>query len=156
MAEFDSVIHTLGQGTLRVWLGILQRDNVGQEPEAVRARGKAVEEAKREVFTLSGPQCFEAEVMTPGTMCMHMLQEMITSGVYHDDTLMEKHSSLVSGIRGGLPAADHSRQVKQLALAANKLAGDSFSKEVEQQLATHQQREAPAEAQGRMRPRPKP
>ena len=61
----------------------------------------------------------------------------------------------MQGIKGGIPAADHSRQLMQLALAANKLVGDSFSKEVEAQLATGQQAEEPREAQSRKRPRPK-
>ena len=98
---------------------------------------------KREEFTLGGSLCFEAEAMTPGTMCMHMLREILATGVYHDDTLVAKHSFLVSEVKGGLPAVVHSRQLMQLALAANRCVGDSFSKEVEQQLATHQQREAP-------------
>ena len=98
---------------------------------------------KREEFTRGGTLCFEAEVMTPGTMCMHMLREILATGVYHDDILMAKHSFLVSELKGGIPAAAHSRQLMQLALAANRCVGDSFSKEVEQQLATHQQREAP-------------
>ena len=105
------MLHTLGQGALKIWLGILQRDIASQEPDAVRARGKALEEMKREEFTRGGALCLEAEVMTPGTMCMHMLREILATGVYHDDILMAKHSFLVSELKGGIPAAAHSRQL---------------------------------------------
>ena len=157
VTEFSSVLHTLGRGTMQIWLRMLQRDIAGQEPDAVQARKKAEQDEDRdeEDHGMRGYECLDSESMTPGTLGMHMLHEMLTAGTYHGDTLVEKYSFLMQGIKGGIPAADHSRQLMQLALAANKLVGDSFSKEVEAQLATGQQAEEPREAQSRKRPRPK-
>ena len=77
--------------------------------------------------------------MTPGTLCMYMVREIITKGMYHDDTLEAKYHILQQQIPGKVPAAVHSRQLMQFELAANTLVGDSFSKETEAELATGQQ-----------------
>lgn len=40
---------------------------------------------------------------------MHMLHEIITIGVYHDDTQVAKYSYLQQHIQGGVSAAVYSR-----------------------------------------------
>ena len=67
--------------------------------------------------------------MTIGTLCMCMLREIITKGMYHDDTLEAKYHILQQQIPEKVPGAVHSRQLMQFELAANALVGDSFSKE---------------------------
>ena len=99
--------------------------------------------------------------MTSGTLCMNMLREIITKGMYHDETLKAKYNILQHQIPGMASAADHSRQLMQFELAANTLVEDSFSKETEAELATGQQTAPPREAkqkgekgnQGRRDPR---
>ena len=77
---------------------------------------------------------------------MHLVREIITKGIYHDDTLEAKYHILQQQIPGRVPAAVHSRQLMQFELAANTLVGDSFSKETEAELATGQQGAPPRDA----------
>ena len=82
------------------------------------------------------------------------MREMITKGMYHDDTLEAKHHILQQQIPGKVPAAVHSRQLMQFELAANTLVGDSFSKETEAELATGQQAAPPRDARDQKKKRP--
>ena len=84
--------------------------------------------------------------MTPGTLCMYMLREIITKGMYHDDTLEAKYQILQQQIPGKVLAAVHSRQLMQFDLAANTLVGDSISKKTEAELATGQLAAPPRDA----------
>ena len=84
--------------------------------------------------------------MTPGTLCMYMLREIVTKGMYQDDTLEAKYHILQQQIPGKVPVAVHSRHLMQFELAANTLVGDSFSKETGAELATGQQGAPPRDA----------
>ena len=59
--------------------------------------------------------------MKTGTLCKYMLREIITKGMYHDDTLEAKYHILQHLIPGKVTAADHSQQLMQFELAANTL-----------------------------------
>ena len=94
---------------------------------------------------IHGTTSLNSGSMTPGTLCMYMVREIITKGMYHDDTLEAKYNILQAQIPGKVPAAVHSRQLMQFELAANALVGESFSKETEAELATGQQAAPPRE-----------
>ena len=60
---------------------------------------------------IHGTTSLNAGSMTFGSLCMYMLREIITKGMYHDDTLEVKYQILQQQITGKVPAADHSRQL---------------------------------------------
>ena len=61
---------------------------------------------------------------------MYILQQMIYSGEYHIEDLVVRHSYLSRTVEGQYSAADHTRHLMQLSLAANRLVGPNFSREV--------------------------
>ena len=61
---------------------------------------------------------------------MYLLQQMIYSGEYHAEDIVRGHSYLSGAVEGQYSAADHSRHLMQLSLAANRLVGPNFSREV--------------------------
>ena len=81
--------------------------------------------------------------MTSSTLCMYILSEINTKGMYHDDTMEAKYHNLQKQIPGKISGAVHSRQQMQFKLAANILVEDSFSKETEAELATGKQEAHP-------------
>ena len=52
----------------------------GQTPDVVAARRKAV----KDEFELHEYTCLDAGKMTPGTLCINILHDIITTSVYHD------------------------------------------------------------------------
>ena len=88
---------------------------------------------------IHGTTSLNSGSMTPGTLCMYMVREIITKGMYHDDTLEEKYNILQSQIPGKVPAAVHSRQLMQFELAANALLVDILIKEKEADIAGGEQ-----------------
>ena len=61
---------------------------------------------------------------------MYLLQQMIYSGEYHAEDIVRGHSYLSGAVEGRYSAADHTRHLMQLSLAANRLVGPNFSREV--------------------------
>jgi len=61
---------------------------------------------------------------------MYLLQQMIYSGEYHAEDMVRGHSYLSGAVEGQYSAADHTRHLMQLSLAANRLVGPNFSREV--------------------------
>ena len=61
---------------------------------------------------------------------MYLLQQMIYSEEYHADGIVRGHSYLSGAVEGQYSAADHTRHLMQLSLAANRLVGPNFSREV--------------------------
>ena len=129
----------MGRATLKVWLRMLQRDIRDQTPDARLAREEAESDAVRDDWVTSTHKSLVAAAMTPGTLCMHLLHIMLTTGRYDSDYLREKRNLLQQEIEGGESAANHSRQMMQFSLAADRLVGESFSKGVEARLATGHQ-----------------
>ena len=61
---------------------------------------------------------------------MYLLQQMIYSGEYHTDDMVRGHSYLSGAVEGQYSATDHTRHLMQLSLAANRLVGPNFSREM--------------------------
>ena len=69
--------------------------------------------------------------MTRGSLCMHMLRDIITAGVNHDDTLVLKYIYVQQNIIGIVSAAVHCFKLIQFDLATNSLVGVRIIKKTE-------------------------
>ena len=56
---------------------------------------------------------------------MHLVREIITKGIYHDDTMEAKYHILQKQIPGMVHPTVHSRQLMQFELVANTLEEDN-------------------------------
>jgi len=84
---------------------------------------------------------------------MHLVREIITKGIYHDDTLEAKYHILQQQIPGKVHPTVHSRQLMQFEQVFNTLVEDSFSKETEAELDAGHQAASPREAKNQKKKR---
>ena len=82
------------------------------------------------------PAHLDSNRMTAGVACMYILQVMLQTGRYHTKDLQIRYSYLSGAVEGQYSAVAHTRHMMQLALAANRLVGTTFSEEVTRRL-TH-------------------
>ena len=59
---------------------------------------------------------------------------MLQTGRYHTEDLQIRYSYLSGAVEGQHSAVAHTRHMMQLALAANRLVGTTFSEEVTRRL----------------------
>ena len=72
--------------------------------------------------------------LSQGTLCMYILNRVITTGVTQLSDREASCDTLLSGVENRESAIDLCRQMMQFMLAAERLAGDFFSPELVQEL----------------------
>ena len=113
---------------------MLLRDIRNQGFDIEQARRRAQVDAEKDDYYILEPAHLDSNWVTAGVACMYILQVMLQTGRYHIEDLQIRYSYLSGAVEGQHSAVAHTRHMMQLALAANRLVGTTFSDEVTKRL----------------------
>ena len=134
LGEIDQIVHSMARGAMRIWTRMLLRDIPSQGFDIEQVRRRAQVDAEKDDYYIMEPAHLDSNRMTAGVACMYILQVMLQTGRYHTEDLQIRYSYLSGAVEGQHSAVAHTRHMMQLALAANRLVGTTFSDEVTRRL----------------------
>ena len=79
LRQLDLLMHNVGRGALDLWLRMLLRDITALQVSEREMREDLQSDIRNEEFNTSWGKNFDATEVTPGVLCMYVIQVMLSS-----------------------------------------------------------------------------